>query len=161
MESIQHNLNAFTEIQFLKNKELTDAEVLTKINVIGLLFSASWCPPCQNFEKDLLNLYKEVNREDKVFEVIQINNEKMEKDFDDNCNNPWLYIPFNDPFMYELVEDYDVKQLPMLIIVNKERTVLSEKGRKDIVDLGNRAFDKWYKEYRNQRDGVEEEEEEN
>ena len=158
MESIQHNLNAFTELQFLRNKELVDAEILTKVNVIGLLFSASWCPPCQTLEKDLLSLYNEVNKDDKVFEVIQISNEKMEKEFDDNCNSPWLYVPFNDAFMYELVEDYNVKHLPTLIIVNKERTILSEKGRKDIAEVGNRAFERWYKAYRTQRDGEGDEE---
>jgi thiol-disulfide isomerase/thioredoxin len=159
MESAQHNLNAFTELQFLKNRELVDSDVLTKTNVIGLLFSASWCPPCQVFEKDLMNLYNEVNREDKAFEVIQISNEKTEKEFDEHATNPWLYVPFNDAFMYELVEDYNVKHLPVLIIVNKERTVLSDKGRKDIVELGNKAFDKWYRQYRSQRDGVVTEEE--
>jgi thiol-disulfide isomerase/thioredoxin len=156
MESVQHSLHAFTEIQFLHNKELISSDILTKVNVIGLLFSASWCPPCQSLEKDLINFYTEINKNEKVFEIIQISNEKTEKEFDESANNPWLYVPFNDGFMYELVEDYNVKHLPTFIIVNKERTILSEKGRKDFIDLGSRAFEKWYKEYRIIRDGPDE-----
>jgi hypothetical protein len=54
--------------------------------------------------------------------------------------------------MYELVEEYKIEQLPNLLIVNKERTILSEKGRKDIIDLDNKAFEKWYKRYRDLKD---------
>jgi hypothetical protein len=52
-------LNAFTEIYFInKDHEDVSSENLAKINVIGIYFTSSWCPPCVQFKKTLLNFYE-------------------------------------------------------------------------------------------------------
>ena len=39
--------------------------------VIGLYFSAHWCPPCRNFTPKLSKFYEEANKNGKV--IINLN----------------------------------------------------------------------------------------
>lgn len=148
------------------NNEEQDLDVNTflKQNVIGILFTGSWVPPARQFMADLEALYKEVNAEEKVFEIVQISSEKSEKDFKEQMteNRNWLYVPFNDPHIPKLVEQYQVEYLPKFIIVNRAMFVLSENGRKDMIDLpGARAYkEKWYKAYRDRKEELQKQKEE-
>ena len=72
----------------------------------------------------------------------------------------WLYVPFNDSYIPKLIEHYKVEFLPKFIILNRDMDVISENGRKDMVDLGTKAFEKWYKKYREIKEKKEKEEEE-
>lgn len=118
---------------------------------IGLFFTASWCPPCESFAYQLYEVYQEANAKEKIFEVIQISNEKTEKDMDHEIlahKRNWYYVPHNDILMYDLIDEFDVKFLPVLIVINKDRVVLSKSGRQDIKELGKKAYEKWYNSYR-------------
>ena len=153
MENVSNLVNSFSDIIFIdKNKEEISSDNLIKVNIIGLYFTSSWCPPCIEFREILLKFYNDINNQNKVFEVIQISNEKNHHEFDNSLNEPWLYIQFNDSSMYELVEEFRIDHLPSLVIVNKEKIILSDKGRKDILDLGVKSYEKWYKRYREIKD---------
>jgi nucleoredoxin len=121
---------------------------------IGLFFTASWCPPCESFANELKEVYQEANSKEKIFEVIQISNEKSEKDLENHIRTDkrnWFYVPNNDHLMWDLIDEYEVKFLPVLIIINKERVVLSKTGRLDVKELGKRAYEKWYNSYREEK----------
>jgi len=153
MENVSNLVNEFNDIEFIdKNKEKINSDSLIKINIIGLYFTSSWCPPCMEFRETLLKFYNEINTPNKVFEIIQISNEKYQHEFDNSLNEPWLYIQFNDDHMYDLVDHYKIDQLPTLKIVNREKIVISDKGRKDILDFGIKSYEKWYKRYREIKD---------
>jgi len=150
----------------LNNKEeeqdLDDSTFL-KYNVIGLLFTGTWVPPAKEFLVKLEELYAELNKEEKIFEIVQISNEKSENDYKSGLTEkrPWLYLPFNDPFMKNLVEQFNVEYLPCFIIVNRELYVLSENGRKDMIDNeGTKVYEIWYKAYRERKEEMENEKEE-
>lgn len=141
--------------KFVNNKlEEVSIESLQKINVIGIFFTGSWCPPCQTFANDLVNVYIEANSKEKILEIIQVSNEKNESDFKNSLDDkPWLFVHHNEPMIIQnLVGEYKINYLPMLIIINKDRVILSETGRKDVVDLGVKACEKWYKLYRIQKE---------
>jgi nucleoredoxin len=137
-----------------KYEEVLPENSIFKVNLIGILFTGSWCPPCELFEKELINVYNEANSKEKIFEIVQVSNEKSEKEYK-NCINetkPWLFFPFNDPQVNILINEYKITFLPVLLIVNKDRYVLSDTGRKDVSDLGVKAYEKWYKLYRVQKE---------
>ena len=139
-----------------------DINTFLKYAVIGILFTGSWVPPAKDFLAQLETLYKEVNKDEKVFEIIQISSEKTEKSYNENRNEnrPWLYLPFNDSYMKTLVEQYKVEYLPCFIIVNRDMFVLSENGRKDMIENeGIKAYEKWYKSYRTRKEALEKEKE--
>ena len=85
-----------------------DEELFLRVPLIGVLFTGSWCPPAKEFMPQLEALYKEANAEEKVIEIIQISSEKCEADFKNNMTEErnWLYVPFNDPYMLKLKEEY-------------------------------------------------------
>ena len=147
-----------------KEEELDlDDNTFLKYNVIGILFTGSWVPPAKEFMTKLEDLYAEINKTEKIFEIVQIPNEKTEQAYKDSMTEKrqWLYLPFNDPFIKTLVEQFNVEFLPTFIIVNRDFFVLSTNGRKDMIDNeGVKAYEKWYKAYRDRKQAVENEREE-
>ena len=140
-----------------------DDNTFLKYNVIGILFTGSWVPPAKEFMTKLEELYAEINKTEKIFEIVQIPNEKSEHAYKESLTDkrPWLYLPFNDPFIKTLVEQFNVEFLPTFIIVNRDFFVLSTNGRKDMIDNeGVKAYEKWYKAYRDRKQALENEREE-
>ena len=77
-----------------------DTEDLMKEDqIVGLFFSASWCPPCQSFTCKLLEFYtkfKESSPEKKL-EVVLIGSDRDESGFMEYFRQmPWLALPFAD-----------------------------------------------------------------
>lgn len=49
--------------------------------VVALYFSASWCPPCQEFTPRLVGIYTEAQRKHKDFELIFVSHDKTIEQF--------------------------------------------------------------------------------
>ena len=153
----KHVLNIKEEEQ-----DLDDATFL-RYNVIGILFTGSWVPPAKEFMVKLEELYAEINKTEKIFEIVQIPNEKSENAYKEGLTEKrnWLYLPFNDPYIKNLVEEFNVEFLPTFIIVNRDFFILSSNGRKDMIDNeGVKSYEKWYKAYRDRKQALENEREE-
>ena len=52
-----------------------------KCQVVGLYFTAAWCPPCVTFNPVLVEFYNDVNYPDKRLEIIQISSDQDEASF--------------------------------------------------------------------------------
>ena len=151
-------------LNYKEEEQDLDEATFLRYNVIGILFTGSWVPPAKEFMVKLEELYAEVNKTEKIFEIVQISNEKSEHAYKEQLTpkRNWLYLPFNDPFMKNLVEQFNVEYLPTFIIVNRDFYVLSQNGRKDMVDNeGIKSYEKWYKAYRDRKQQLEKEREEN
>lgn len=150
----------------LNNKEEEqdlDDNTFLRYNVIGILFTGSWVPPAKEFMAKLEELYAEINKTEKIFEIVQISNEKSEHAYKESLSEkrPWLYLPFNDSFIKTLIEQFNIEFLPTFIIVNRDFFILSTNGRKDMIDNeGVKAYEKWYKAYRDRKQALENEREE-
>ena len=62
-------------VEFLGNSFVTKAgnagpEVLENVKVIGVYFSAHWCPPCRTFTPQLAEWYNAINSSGKVLEIV-------------------------------------------------------------------------------------------
>jgi len=150
-------------INIKEEEQDLDDNTFLRYNVIGILFTGSWVPPAKEFMIKLEELYAEINKNEKIFEIVQIPNEKSEHAFKESLTEkrPWLYLPFNDPFIRTLVEQFNIEFLPTFIIVNRDFFVLSSNGRKDMIDNeGVKAYEKWYKAYRDRKQALENEREE-
>ena len=151
-------------LNYKEEEQDLDEATFLRYNVIGILFTGSWVPPAKEFMVKLEELYAEVNKTEKIFEIVQISNEKSEHAYKEQLTpkRNWLYLPFNDPFMKNLVEQFNVEYLPTFIIVNRDFFVLSTNGRKDMIDNeGIKSYEKWYKAYRDRKQQLEKEREEN
>ena len=87
--------------------------------VVGLYFSASWCPPCQRLSPQLAGVYKQINKDEKEkkFEIILVcdqSKEEAEKYF---SHMPWLSIPHDkEEIKKNLFKHFDIEGIPHLIL---------------------------------------------
>ena len=86
--------------------------------VIGLYFSASWCPPCRNFTPQLASTYSALKKADRDFEVVLCSWDNKPEEYLQYANQmPWVRLPFRDPRIQELSKAYNVKGIPTLVMI--------------------------------------------
>ncbi|XP_033747442.1 nucleoredoxin-like [Pecten maximus] len=94
-------------------------------SVIGLYFSAHWCPPCRGFTPILVDFYKslKLKNEDIKFEIVFVSWDKDEAGFTDYFSSmPWLALPF-DPDKRKkskLAKKFRVQGIPKLVLLDGE-----------------------------------------
>lgn len=115
--------------------------------IVGLYFSASWCPPCRRFTPKLEEVYKELlvssSNGNNDFEVVFISSDKDEESFNGYFEKmPWLAIPFIDSEKRKTLKDlFKVRGIPCLVILDKDGTkVLTEQGVKAVYDYGAKGY---------------------
>ena len=65
--------------------------------VLGIYFSAHWCPPCRAFTPQLTNWYSNFKKgsNGSKFEIVYVSSDKDEKSFQEYYSEmPWLALPF-------------------------------------------------------------------
>ncbi|CAF1279982.1 unnamed protein product [Rotaria sp. Silwood1] len=103
-----------------KSKELVDLnDEKYKDNIIGLYFSAHWCPPCRGFTPVLIEFYKSY-AEKKKFEIIFISSDNDEDSFNEYYNDmPWLTLDFKEREKAEKIEEkFNITGIPKLILLD-------------------------------------------
>merc|ERR1719231_1950749 len=65
--------------------------------VVGIYFSAHWCPPCRGFTPALAKTYETYKAKGLNFEIVFASSDRDEKAFGEYFGEmPWLALPFND-----------------------------------------------------------------
>ena len=121
---------------------------IQRIQVIGLYFTAGWCPPCHTFNPVLCEFYNDVNYPDKRFEIIQVSSDKDDISFNEYyMGMPWLAIPFNDPRIKALKAKFRVTGIPLLLLLNQDGTLAHGTARADVQTEGPACFERWISQY--------------
>ena len=64
--------------------------------VVGLYFSASWCPPCRNFTPLLIDFYTNLKKSGDILEIVFVSWDKDEASFQEYFSSmPWTAVPFD------------------------------------------------------------------
>lgn len=67
------------------------------LSLIGLYFSAHWCPPCRGFTPTLIEFYKTMQANNQGLEVIYVSLDRNRASFDEYYGTmPWYTIPYED-----------------------------------------------------------------
>jgi len=131
-------LSSFASLEELVGTELVDAggqavEVASLDGkLIGLYFSAEWCPPCRTFTPSLVKLRDGRSAE---FEVVFVSSDRSAEDqaaYMKNYNMQWPAIPHDSPKRAELKSRFDVSGIPALVIVDSEGNLVSRSGRREM-----------------------------
>ena len=132
----------------------TDEE-WTHTKIFGLLFTASWCPPCKLFEESLAVFYHDINSKldtgGKGFEIIHVASEKTKADFKESIQKlDWVFLRYDDKLIHMIAEELNVECIPALYIFSDKGKLLSSDGRKDITTLSTKdVWETWIKLYWN------------
>ena len=124
--------------------EVKTTDLSTKTGaVIGLYFSAHWCPPCRGFTPKLAAVYEDIKKAHQDFEIVFISSDNSEDEFKSYLDEmPWLALPFdNKEENTRCSEKFEIEGLPTLVILDAENgNVISTDGRSIIEDYGADAF---------------------
>merc|ERR1711939_646031 len=95
-------------------------EVLAGKEVIGLYFSAHWCPPCRGFTPQLGKFYDSI-KDTKNFEIIFVSSDRDASQFKEYYDeqDAWAALPFKDRATKNaLSKKYKVRGIPTLVILD-------------------------------------------
>lgn len=109
---------------------------------IGLYFGAHWCPPARNFTSQLIEAYNElVTVQNQPFELVFISTDQDHDEFICSSSTmPWPAIPYEDQTRQDLKRIFNIKEIPTLVLIGPDGTILSTNGRNMISSYGAMAF---------------------
>ncbi|TMW56510.1 hypothetical protein Poli38472_006520 [Pythium oligandrum] len=108
------------------------ADALAQKKVIGLYFSAHWCPPCRKFTPLLSYVYDEIKEEHDDIEIVFVSSDRETAQFDEYYTEmPWLALPWAESrdLIPELREKFAVQFIPTLIFFNDKGEIIEREGR--------------------------------
>lgn len=121
--------------QLLNKDSKVEVESL-KGKVVGLYFSAHWCPPCRGFTPKLAEQYKALQAAGKPFEIVFISSDKSQDQFNEYyAEMPWLALPYEErDRKAKLSKKFKVNGIPSLVILDDEGKVITTDGRGAVTD---------------------------
>merc|ERR1719473_1879377 len=98
--------------------------------VVGLYFSAHWCPPCRGFTPLLSKAYTATLKAKNV-EVVFVSSDQNESAFKSYFKQmPWLALPYSARSIKDrLSQKFSVKGIPTLVLLGSDGTLITTDGR--------------------------------
>ena len=132
----------------LKTKEGTKAtaDVLGGKKIVGIYFSAHWCPPCRQFTPILATLYEDMLEDHEAeFDIVFVSSDRDEQGFNGYYESmPWKALPFvSRDEKARLAQMYGVQGIPMLVFLNENGQVITADGRSVIMNCRGNADQIW------------------
>lgn len=138
----------FGELTDFCDSEQNEGFVITKdMELVGILFTASWCPPCQAFIPQLKAMYDRLMDSNEKFEIVLVSADEQESDmwaYLAEYDMPWLTCRFDERMSIISRFQGNVEQIPTLVIVEPSTgKVVTYTGTDDVHALQHEAFYKW------------------
>jgi len=126
-----------------KGKTVSTSEALNG-KIVGLYFSAHWCPPCRAFTPSLVTFRDENEKEFEIVFVSSDNSEKEKKEYIRSENMKWLNLDgVRSDDGKALMDKYSVSGIPKLVILAPDGSTITENGRGDVSGDPKGALAKW------------------
>ena len=109
-----------TTLAGAQGAEKSTSDALSGKEVVGLYFSAHWCPPCRGFTPKLAEAYKGLVAGNKPIEIVFVSSDRDEAAFSEYFGEqPWLALPYSArDKKNELSKKYKVSGIPTLVLLN-------------------------------------------
>lgn len=107
------------------------SKVLADKKIVGIYFSAHWCPPCRAFTPVLSTTYEELVEEHPEVEIIFVSSDREEPAFTEYFGEmSFKALPYEQrERKAELSTKFEVKFIPTLVFVNDKGEVVTSDGR--------------------------------
>jgi len=115
-------------------------DAVADADVVGIYFSAHWCPPCRGFTPSLAETYTKMKDAGLKFEVIFVSSDRDQGSADGYyADMPWLMVPFENREQKDsLSKKYGVSGIPTLVLVDgKDGSTITQDGRGTIMSNRN------------------------
>lgn len=141
----------FSFTEFLTEAPLLKADgntvpvtTLDDADIVALLFSTNLYPPCQGFTEKLISTYSFLKEAGRSFEVVFVSlNKTAEQSQADFSEMPWLAVGFepeHHAIREQLMQVYEVRSLPTVILLDNEGCMISDVGEDIISSYGPTAY---------------------
>ena len=126
-------------IKKVVNKEGTESSPDFSGKIVGLYFSAHWCPPCRGFTPKLSEKFTKLKEEGKQFEIVFVSADEDEESARNYFNEmSWnMMIPFDDQETKDLLDSkYQVSGIPTLVLINGDTgATMTTDGRSTLFEV--------------------------
>ena len=123
-----------------KNGEVKLSEI-KESPLIGIYFSAHWCPPCRGFTPILSKFYNEINKEKKQIEIIFISFDRDEKSFKEYYDTmPWVTLPFSNDKKKTIAKAYSINGIPALFVFDNQGKLIDSDARTTVQAKSKNGF---------------------
>jgi len=100
-----------------QNQKIPVSTIASSGKVLGLYFSAHWCPPCRAFTPELAQFYQKMKSK---LEIVFVSSDKDEAQWAEYYHSmPWLALPYNDrDRKNDVSQKYGVRGIPTLVLLD-------------------------------------------
>lgn len=132
----------------VKGEQVALEKGIADAPVVGVYFSAHWCPPCRGFTPVLAKFYNEANKEKKTIEIIFVSSDQDEDSFKAyHGEMPWAAAAWGED-RNTVKSKHGIRGIPAFKVFKADGTVVHENARGEVmeaVDAGNAAdvADSW------------------
>ena len=112
-------------------KKKVDVSVLADKKLIGIYFSAHWCPYCVKLTPKLIAFRAKLLEQNKSFEVVFVSADSSKSDmyrYMKKAKMPWYVVPYKNKYAKKLMKRYPVPGFPTLIIINSKGQMVVPNG---------------------------------
>ena len=109
--------------------ELEPVEVVAGAEVLGLYFSAAWCPACRRTTPLVASAYSAIRSRGHQLQIVYVSQDASEAEFDQyRAAMPWPALPFGGTRAALLAEAFSVQSIPTLVLLRPDGTLISTDG---------------------------------
>eukprot|EP00743_Colponemidia_sp_Colp-15_P010000 GILK01010975.1.p1 GENE.GILK01010975.1~~GILK01010975.1.p1 ORF type:complete len:423 (-),score=63.79 GILK01010975.1:338-1606(-) len=104
--------------------------------VVGILFSAHWCPPSRAFTVTLSEFYQKFKKTGRdELAIVYCSSDRDEAEFRQYFDKmPWMAIPFSDISRKKaLMKRFSVTGVPTLVLLATDGRVITHEGRAEVM----------------------------
>jgi nucleoredoxin len=114
--------------------------------LIGVYFSAQWCPPCRGFTPSLVEFR---NKHKDQFEVVFVSSDRSPADhrkYMSEYKMDFVTVAHRSEAAQALAQRYSVRGIPMLVILDQQGNVITTDGRGELSRDAQAALANWKKQ---------------
>jgi len=131
--------------KLIDSKGKSVSSKVLKDKIVGIYFSAQWCPPCRGFTPSLVDFR---NKNSENFEVVFVSSDRSSEDqlkYMEKYKMNFYAVPHGSDAANKLKKKFEVRGIPSLIIVDANGNTITKNGRGDVSGNPESALASWQK----------------
>ena len=136
----------FGDLLYRADGTTVGVETLQNRVLIGVYFASPTCPACAGFSPILLEAYGQLKEDGRSFEVVLVSpgiSDLALLDYMAETEMGWLAVSSQSKQANALVQRYNVRWIPTLVVMDPEGGTVSLNGREEVTLYGAGAYDQW------------------